>query len=66
MLEGSSEISLGPGMKRYCLVSFMMRSAERVLQRMGGLFGLKGLVKSVKGRLRYLLNYRACHKSTSL
>ena len=66
MLKGSSEMSLGLGMEAYCLVSFIMRSAKRVLQRMGGLFGLKDLVKSVKSRLRYLLNYRACYKSTSL
>ena len=59
-------MSLGLGMGAYCLVSSIMRSAERVLQRMGGLFGLKGLVKSVKTELRCLLNYRACHKSTSL
>ena len=43
MLKGSSEISLGLGMEAYCLVSSIMRSAERVLQRMGGLFGLKGI-----------------------
>ena len=66
MLKGSSEMSLGLGMETCCLVSSIMRSAKRVLQRMGGLFGLKDLVKSVKSRLRYLLNYCVCHKSTSL
>ena len=42
MLEGSSEMSLGLGMETCCLVSFIMGSAKRVLQRMGGLFGLTG------------------------
>ena len=49
-----------------CLVSFIMGSAKRVLQRIGGLFVLKDLVKSVKTKLRCLLNYSACHRSTSL
>ena len=59
-------MSLGLGMGAYCLVFSIMRGAKRVLQRMSGLFGLKDLVKSVKTELRYLLNYCACHKSTSL
>ena len=42
MLKGSSEISLSLGMGTCCLVSFMMRSAKKVLQRIGGLFGLTG------------------------
>ena len=33
---------MGLGMEAYCLVSFIMRIAKRVLQRMGGLFGLTG------------------------
>ena len=57
---------MGLGMEAYCLVSSIMRGAKRVLQRMGGLFVLKDLVKSVKTELRYLLNYSACHKSASL
>ena len=35
-------MSLGLGMGAYCLVSSIMRSAKRALQRMGGLFGLTG------------------------
>ena len=40
MLKGSSEISLSLGMEAYCLVSFIMRSAKKVLQRMNALFRL--------------------------
>ena len=55
MLKGSSEMSLGLGMEAYCLVSFMMRSAKRVLQRMSGLFGLKGIRRVCEDLVKILV-----------
>ena len=34
---------MGLGMGTYCFVSFTMRSAKKALQRMSGLFELKGI-----------------------
>ena len=44
-------MSLGLGMGTYCFVSFIMRSAKRVLQRMGGLFGLTGSCEVCEDRV---------------